>query len=153
MGTFIPVNALRNSILLSRLYSSISEAQKASKRYRTLSACWADVAATNIINELVVESTSFRDWIMGKDSYGKLRLASFELERSKGKLHTRTVYSDTCEVLKQMLHEEGLDGKFDNIVSQEDYSPESFFYQWLGFPENVLLYDDVWHKWEEAAED
>ena len=39
-----------------------------------------------------------------------------------------------------MLHEEGMDGKFDDILSREDYFPESFFYQWMGFPENIFLY-------------
>jgi hypothetical protein len=40
-----------------------------------------------------------------------------------------------------MLHEEGLDGKFDDILNQKNYFPESLFYQWIGFPENIFLYD------------
>jgi hypothetical protein len=146
LGTFVPVNAMRNSILLSRFYTYISEAQLGSKQYRTVSECWTGVSATNIINELMVESKGFGEWIMGRDSRGELRLKVFELEKSKGKLHPQTMYKDTCLVLKQMLHDEGKDGKFDNVLSQEDYFPESFFYQWIGFPENILLYDEVWGK-------
>ncbi len=44
------------------------------------------------------------------------------------------------------LHEEDMDGKFDDILSQDDYFPESFFYQWIGFPESVFLYNEVFDE-------
>ena len=56
------------------------------------------------------------------------------------------MYKDTIEIVKEMLHEESMDGKFDNILSQNDYFPESFFYQWIGFPENVFLYNEVFDE-------
>lgn len=50
-------------------------------------------------------------------------------------------------ILKEMLAEEGMEGKFDNILSQNDFFPESFFYQFLGSPENVFLYSEIFGKY------
>ena len=76
---------------------------------------------------------------MGINKDGISRFQDFALKRSVGKLHGRTMYADTIAVIKEMLKEEGLEGKFDNILSREDYFPESFFYQWMGYPENIFL--------------
>ena len=56
------------------------------------------------------------------------------------------MYKDTIEIVKEMLHEEGRDGKFDDILSQDNYFPESFFYQWIGFPENIFLYNEYYKE-------
>lgn len=40
-----------------------------------------------------------------------------------------------------------MEGKFDNILSQNDFFPESFFYQFLGSPENVFLYSEIFGKY------
>lgn len=39
--------------------------------------------------------------------------------------------------------EEGRINDFSNLLNQKDYFPESFFYQWLGMPENVFLYSKL----------
>lgn len=65
-------------------------------------------------------------------------MIDFTMERSVGRLHDSTMYADTILIVKEMLHEEGLDGKFDDVLNQENYFPESFFYQWVGVPENIF---------------
>ena len=136
-------------LLMNRLYTYIAEAQKGSKQYKTLSEAWSGVVATNAILEMQEDSPSFSKWIMGNDKDGHSRFIEFTLKRSVGRLHGSTMYADTISVIKEMLHEEGLDGKFDNVLSQDNYFPESFFYQWIGIPENIFLYNDVFSKWSE----
>jgi len=142
LGTFVPVNARRNMILINRLYTYINEAQKGGKMYKTLSEAWSGVVATNAIHELTASSQKFSEWIMGKNENGELRLMDFTMKRCPGRLHGSSMYRDSIDILKEMLHEEGMDGKFDDILSQNDYFPESFFYQWIGFPENIFLYNE-----------
>lgn len=151
LGTFIPVSAKRNMFLINRLYTYIAEAQKGSTQYKTLSEAWSGVVATNAILEMQEDSHGFSDWLMGKNADGKIRYTEFTLKRSVGRLHGSTIYADTISVIKEMLHEEGLDGKFDDILSLDNYFPESFFYQWIGFPENIFLYNDVFTKWTEKG--
>lgn len=146
LGTFIPVDAQRNSILINRLYTYINEAQKGCKMYKTLSEAWSGVVATNAIHEIAASSQKFFEWIMGKNSNGELRLMDFSMKRCPGRLHGSSMYRDTITIVKEMLHEEDMDGKFDDILSQDDYFPESFFYQWIGFPENVFLYNEVFDE-------
>ncbi|MEY8413704.1 CHAT domain-containing protein [Lachnospiraceae bacterium 62-26] len=139
LGTFIPVGAKRNMILINRFYTYIAEAQKGSMQYKTLSEAWSGVVATNAIHEIAETSERFFKWIWGINSEGKLRMMDFTMRRSIGRLHGWTMYADTILIVKEMLHEEGLDGKYDDILNQENYFPESFFYQWIGFPENIFL--------------
>lgn len=146
LGTFVPVDAQRNMILISRLYTYINEAQKGCKMYKTLSELWSGVVATNAIHEIAASSQKFYQWIMNKNDNGELRLMDFSMKRCPGRLYGSSMYKDTIEIVKEMLHEEGRDGKFDDILSQDNYFPESFFYQWIGFPENIFLYNEVFDK-------
>lgn len=143
LGTFIPIDAKRNMVLLNRFYTYIAEAQKGNAQYKTLSEAWSGVAATNAIHEMAETSKKFFEWIWGINDKGKLRMLDFTMERSVGRLHGTTMYADTISIVKEMLQEEGADGKFDDVLEQENYFPESFFYQWTGFPENVFLYNEV----------
>lgn len=146
LGTFVPVDAIRNTILINRLYTYIDDAQKGCKMYNTLSEAWTGVVATNAIHEIAASSKKFYKWIMSKNDNGEIRLKDFAMKRSPGRLHGSSMYNDTIKIIKEMLHEEGLDGKFDNILNQDDFFPESFFYQWIGFPENIFLYNKVFDK-------
>lgn len=56
-------------------------------------------------------------------------------------------YSDTITILKEILAEERMQGKFENILGQNDYFPESVFYQFLGSPENVFLYSEIFDNY------
>ncbi len=91
--------------------------------YKTLSEAWTGVVATNAIHEMAASSQKFSQWIMGKNDSGELRLMDFTMKRCPGRLHGSSNYKDTIEIVKEMLHEEGSDGKFDNILSQNDYFP------------------------------
>jgi hypothetical protein len=153
LGTFVPVRAKRNMLLMNRLYTYIAEAIKGSMQYATLSELWSGIVATNAILEMQEDSPNFSKWIMGNDKYGHSRFIEFALKRSVGRLRSSKIYTDTILVIKEMLHEEGLDGKFDDVLSQDNYFPESFFYQWIGFPENIFLYNDVFRKWSEQELD
>ena len=126
LGTFIPVSAKRNMILTNRFYTYIAEAQKGSRQYKTLSEAWSGVTATNAIHEIAETSKRFFEWIWGVNSEGKLRMMDFTMVRSVGRLHGCTMYADTILILKEMLHEEGLDGKYDDVLNQENFFPESF---------------------------
>lgn len=84
-------------------------------------------------------SREFFKWIWGVNAKGKLRMMDFMMERSVGRLHGQSMYADTISIVKEMLYEEGLEGKYDDVLNQENYFPESFFYQWVEFPENIFF--------------
>lgn len=42
-----------------------------------------------------------------------------------------------------MIKEDGMEGRFDSILDNETFFPESFFYQMIGLPETILLTNDV----------
>lgn len=146
LGTFIPVNAKRNMILMTRLFTYILEGQKESSQYKTLADAWAGVVSTNAIHELLQTSEKFEKWMYGKNSKGKVRMIEFQLERCVGRLHPSTIYSDTINILKEMLKEEEMEGKFGDILEQKNFFPESFFYQFIGYPENVFLYNEIFSE-------
>ena len=146
LGNFIPIHAKRNTILLNRLYTYISGAQKGSAQYKTLSEAWSGIVATNAIHEIAETSKNFFEWIWGINDKGKQRMIDFTMNRSVGRLHGKTIYTNTISVIKEMLFEEGLEGKFDDILNQENYFPESVFYQWIGSPENIFLYNEGFSK-------
>lgn len=152
LGTFIPVNAKRNTILMTRLFTYILEAQKGSDQYKTLADAWSGIVSTNAIHELIQSSKRFEEWMYGKNARGKVRMIEFQLERCVKRLHPATIYSDTISIIKEMLAEEGMEGKFGNILDQRDFFPESYFYQFIGYPENVFLYNEIFSEAIESYE-
>lgn len=152
LGTFIPVNAQHNMLLMARLFTYIMEAQRKSAQYKTLSDAWSGVVATNAIHELTATSNRFLQWMHEPGKNGKIRIEDFQLNRCVGRLRRTHIYSDTIAILKEMLAEEGMNGKFDNIIRQNDYFPESFFYELLGTPENVFLYNETFDKFFQHAD-
>lgn len=143
LGTFIPVNAMDNLILMTRLFAYIAEAQKKNSQYKTLADAWRGIVASNAIHEILSASKRFSQWMHSTGKNGLIRIEDFQLNRCVGRLRPTHIYHDTITILKEMLEEEGMTGKFDNIVSQNDYFPESFFYQFLGNPENIFLYNEI----------
>lgn len=85
LGTFIPVNAKRNTILMLRLFIYILEGQKGSAQYETLADAWTGVVASNAIHELMESSPSFRKWMHSNNSEGRARIIDFQLFRSVGR--------------------------------------------------------------------
>lgn len=144
LGTFIPVNARRNTTLMTRLFIYILEAQKGSNQYKTLADAWTGIVSTNAIHELIQSSKGLGEWMHGKNAKGKIRMVEFQLERCVKRLHPSTIYSDTINIIKEMLNEEGMEGKFADVLEQKDFFPESFFYQFIGWPENVFLYNEIY---------
>ena len=146
LGTFIPVNAQSNLLLMLRLFTYVVEAQHKNKQYKTLSDAWSGIVATNAIHELMAKSEKFKIWMHSVGKNGKRRIMDFQLERCVGRLRPTHIYSDTITIIKEMLLEEGMQGKFDNILSQKDYFPESVFYQLIGSPENIFLYNEIFDE-------
>lgn len=146
LGTFIPVNAKKNLILMTRLFTYILEAQHGSTQYKTLDDAWSGIVASNAIHELMSASKSFEQWMHTENRRGKARIIEFQLERCVGRLRTTHIYSDTIKIVKEMLADEGMEGKFGDILDMNNFFPESFFYQLIGNPENIFLYNNIFKK-------
>jgi hypothetical protein len=146
LGTFIPVNVRRNSLLMLRLFIYIMEARAGSNMLKTLAEAWSFVVASNAVNEIINSSSTLMDWATKVRADGSYPLKEFQLLESVGKLRYTHVYEDTINILKEMLARDGLEKHFDAIVRSNDFFPESLFYQLIGFPENVFLYNEVIEK-------
>lgn len=145
ISTLIPINAIKNTLLYSRLFTYIFDSIMGTGqvKYKTLSEAWTHVVASNAINEILENSTQLKKWYFSENVSGQTRIFDFKLHRCIGRLRSTHIYSDTIAVLKEMLAEEGLDGRYDSILIPEQCFPESFFYQLVGYPEKVLLSNDI----------
>ena len=147
LSTFVPIDSLRNAILIGRFFTNIANSQIGISNYSTLSEAWSSVAASNAVLEMAEQSKRFKKWIMGENKDHIIRFTDFALNRSKGRLKARTSYSDTITIIKEMLKEEGLENKFSDILDGNNFFPESFFYQWIGFPENIFINNKTIQKY------
>lgn len=150
LSTLIPVGAFSNMKFMARLFTYIVEAQKGSDQYTTLADMWAGITATNAIYEMMRASEGMAKWLNEKNQDGCPRVVDLQLNRVPGRLVGNNVYDSTAELIKEMLHEEGMDGKFDDVLTDRRYFPESYFYQMVGYPENIFLYSKYLNEAEES---
>ncbi|SEL98306.1 CHAT domain-containing protein [Butyrivibrio sp. ob235] len=143
LSTMVPVDAKANMVIMTRIFTYIVEAQKGSDQYNTLADAWSGVVATNAIHELRAASEGLNSWLYEDRDNLQPRIIDFQLNRCVGRLSAQNIYRDTIKLLKEMLHEENLDGKFDNVLSNKEYYPESYFYQMIGYPENIFLRNKI----------
>ncbi len=148
ISTLIPVNVFRNLLIYTRLFVYIFEAIKGSKQYTTLADAWTGVMATNAVNEIIESSLALKKWYFEKSANGIPRIFEFTQKRCLGRIHSNSIYQDTIAVLKEMLKEDGMEGRFDSILDKENYFPESFFYQMIGLPETIFINNDIMSKRE-----
>ncbi|MCR5730268.1 MAG: hypothetical protein K6G20_07935 [Ruminococcus sp.] len=144
LSTLIPISVFRNTLIYSRIFTYLFETIKDSnkyKQYKTLADLWTGILATNAVNEIIVNSPKLQEWYLSENSNGIKRIEDFMLQRAKGRMRTQFIYSDTIAILKEMLKEDGLCHNFDSVLKIEQCFPESFFYQMVGYPQNVLLID------------
>ena len=146
LTTLIPVNVMRNAILLVRLFTNIKEAQKKFSNLNTLDQIWQHVIATNALHEIIAESKNMEKWANTKDKEGKTPQERFKMEYSVGKLDFKNIYNDTEKILIQMAKEEGIGEKMENYLKSQGSFPESIFYQWIGSPENIYVYNPHYIK-------
>ena len=148
ISTLIPVNVFRNMLIYTRLFVYIFEAIKGRKQYITLADAWTGVIASNAVNEIIESSSALKKWYFGKGDSGIPRIFEFTQKRCLGRLRSNSIYQDTIAVLKEMLKEDGMAGRFDSILDKENYFPESFFYQMIGLPETIFINNDIIPKIE-----
>lgn len=140
LSTLIPVEAFSNMKFMARLFTYIVEAQNGSGQYTTLADMWAGITATNAIHEIMRASEGLAEWLNGRNQNGCQRVADLQINRVPGRLVANNVYDSTIALIKEMLHEEGMDGKFGDVLTDKRYFPESYFYQMVGYPENIFLF-------------
>ena len=88
---------------------------------------WNGIVITNALHEILSESKRLKTWMHQIGKNGIPRTVDFQLNRSVGRLRNTHSYSDTIIIIKEMLKEDGLEGKYSNILDQFDCFPESFF--------------------------
>jgi hypothetical protein len=145
LGTFIPVDVKRNTKLMLRFFIYILETQEGNEHIRNISELWSFIVSTNAIHEIVDASPSLKSW-MGEKQHTISRMEDFQLNRCRNRLTAQNAYEVTIQIIKEMLKEENMSGKFSNVLDDYDFFPESLFYQLIGYPENILIYNELFEE-------
>ncbi|WP_282019600.1 hypothetical protein [Planomicrobium okeanokoites] len=146
LGTFIPVDVRRNGLLMIRLFLYIAETQIGNYKFKTLDEIWSFIVSSNAINEIIDSNPPLKQWAMQVKPGGSFPLKEFQQVRSVGKLRLSHVYEDTMQILSEMMKGEKLDVHLQNVKNSDNFFPESFFYQLIGYPENVFITNKVFEQ-------
>ncbi|PAD82760.1 hypothetical protein CHH57_13160 [Niallia circulans] len=106
---------------------------------KNLSEVWQHVVSSNAVLEIIDSTTSLKRWAMTKREDGTWPLKEFQLEEAPKKLKFADVYSDSINILKNIAERDGVLNKLNNSLREDNYFPESLFYQLLGYPEHIIL--------------
>lgn len=146
LATIAPVDVRHNSTLIGRLFVNLSEAIEGRISLRTFADAWHHVATGNAVVDVLLSSNRWAEWGWSRDQTGTSPIEEFQTIRSKGRLHTSTIYGDTVGVLSEIADERGVGPAFRQWVRTQGFVPETLFYTLLGWPERILLRDEVLEK-------
>ena len=146
IGSFIPVDVFKNLLLFSRFVSYVRAALEGDKTIKTVSDAWAWVVASNAVNEVLDSNETLQMWMMQRRKNGRYSIEEFMMSRSRNGLDRRNIYNDTIRLLREMLAEDGMGEYFDAVLQAQSFFPESLFYQVLGAPENIQLFNELYER-------
>lgn len=146
LGSFIPVDVIRNAVLFVRLFTNMIEVRKGWSNMRTLDQIWCHTVCTNAIHEILSSNETLNKWSNQKNKNGIIPIFEFKNNYANGKLRSTHVYEDSEVVLKQIALKDGKKEYIENFIKSNSYFPESIFYQFVGYPENVFIRNDLFEK-------
>lgn len=129
-----------------RLFLYIAETQIGNHQFKTLDEIWSFIISSNAINEIMESNPPLKRWGMSMKHEGEWPLKEFQHVRSVGRLRYSHIYEDTMQILTEMLQGERLATHFNEIKRSDNYFPESLFYQFIGYPENVFITNEVFEQ-------
>ena len=146
LGTFIPVDVIRNAKLLLRFFINFFQVRDGWSHMRTLDEVWCHTVGSHAIHEILDSSEKLSKWAITKMSDGTFpekefkRLAANEVRR----IH---VYDDTEKLLRNIAERYGMRKYFESLVQGKNYFPESVFYQFIGAPENIFVRNPIMYDY------
>ena len=139
LGTLVPVDVRHNALLMGRLFANLAKAVcTGDNRFKTFQDVWHFTATTNALHDILAGNESMRIWASEKKN-GQSVIDQCFSERASGKLRPTHIYDDTVALLKEIAHEERIEGKFDSWLANPGFVPESIFYAILGWPDRVVF--------------
>lgn len=66
LGTLVPINVMRNAILMARLVANMADAMTTRSEYRTLEDVWHHTLATNAVILIISSHVNFQEWANGQ---------------------------------------------------------------------------------------
>jgi hypothetical protein len=141
LAPMIPVDVRRNATLMVRFFVYISETIEGRTHMRSLDEAWHFTFMSNAVNDILASNKSLGRWAHAGEQENSV-LTEFMQHKSVGRLRTSHVYEDSREVLQEIASERGNLTKFNAWLTR-GYLPESTFYAFLGWPEQMVLHDET----------
>jgi hypothetical protein len=138
VGTLVPVNVVRNGLLMGRFFSYLCEAISGRERYDTLDHLWHHVVTTHAIHDIYSMSRRVQEWAF-RPRDGQTVDHEFKNLRSRGRLRSGHIYQDSEAVLMEIAKARGFDGVLGSTLASVGYLPESLFYVLLGRGDRFVL--------------
>jgi hypothetical protein len=139
LGTQVPVDVRRNTLLMARLFLYLAEALARRESFSTLLDAWHFIQMSNPVYDILHGSKALNDWGLTRVADGNSVLGEFLDVKSRGQLHRGNLYLDTERVLGEIADEQGIGDKVRNWFRRPGYLPETLFYVMTGKPERVYL--------------
>lgn len=149
LGTFIPVDVKRNAILLLRFFTDIFAVRDGWSHMRTLDQVWCHTVGSNAVHEILSSSDKLNEWA-NTEKNGTFPVSEFKKQAFDGKVRTTHTYEDTKKLLRKLAVIDGMEKYFDAVIRDDNYFPESVFYQLIGSPENIFVRNPLMRNYLES---
>lgn len=137
LGTNVPVDVYRNAELFKRFIFAILSTQKGENPFNNVLDIWQHIVCSNAVYEIKESNKRIKEWL----DTDKVMI-DFQLNANKKGLRHTDTYSDTIDLLIDMVDDDKLKTSLKDIKYEMNYFPESIFYELNGYPENIIVNKD-----------
>ncbi len=137
LGTNVPVDVYRNAELFIRFIIAILSTQRGENSFNNVLDIWQHIVCSNAVYEIKESNKRIKEWL----DTDKVMI-DFQLNANKKGLRYTDTYSDTIDLLIDMVDDDKLKTSLKDIKYEMNYFPESIFYELNGYPENIIVNKD-----------
>ncbi|MCE9584533.1 MAG: CHAT domain-containing protein, partial [Planctomycetes bacterium] len=141
ISTLIPILASRNALLMMRFFEYLSLAVSGKAPLRTLADVWQATASTNALFDILTTSDRIATW--AREPHANGDVVSEFMIRSAKRVRMTHLYEDTQLILEEIARDRGFLDVLRSTLKSQGFLPETLFYTMLGWPERIIVRDDV----------
>lgn len=139
LGNYIPVDVTKNAKIMCRFLINIAETQAGRNSYNDILEVWQHVVSSNAILEIADSHPKIKKWLYSDYSCGISNWLRFTQIECVNRLTYQNTYTDTLKIIKDMSQGKLKPEYIDAILRNDDFFPESLFYEFNGYPEYIYL--------------
>ncbi len=141
LASSVALHVEHNALLMARFIGNMIAARAGTVEARTLADVWHYTAQSNVVLDIAFANPQILDWTFDRAGRSTSPLEDYVLGLPSNGTQLGHVYEGTERAFREIMVNRGVSVHIRRVVEQKLYLPETLFYFFIGWPEQISFAD------------